>query len=203
MCEPVQSQPSSTRMAVHRSPPLSGTSRYCAPVRARGVGLLLAATLAVAGCADESTGGEPLPPVSPTVSSAPPVSAFPETPQGRSAFARFVYEEIARAYRLGDPELLRPLFAEACVACQNFLRSLEQVRAGDVTVEGGGSTVLGADSPGDEMTVIVRLRYEGVTFRNRAGAVTAREEPAELQDEVMLEYTNGRYRVVGIVGVNR
>ncbi|MSW72333.1 MAG: hypothetical protein F2829_19990 [Actinobacteria bacterium] len=174
-------------------------------MRARGVGLLLAATLAVAGCSDESTGGEPLPPVSPTVSSAPPASAFPETPQGASDFARYVFEQLDQAYATEDPERVRPLFAaQGCSSCDRFLRTLEALQSGEVQLQGGGFDVVGAESPGGEegRVVVMRVNFAPSTFVDAAGEVVAQEPGTPGQSlEMQLETSADGFIVADILFV--
>ena len=173
-------------------------------LRAGALGLVL--VCALTGCSGDS-GGEPqsLPPVTPgptTLAPSPTTSpsAYPQTPQGAADFARFVYAEIDRAYQTRDPEVIRPLFADACAACKNFVTSLERIRERGLTVDGRAARVVSAESPGSELpqVVTVQLDYGGIRFLDPLGQVVAEEPAGEFQDEMTLERAEASWLVTSI-----
>ena len=175
-------------------------------LRAGALGLVL--VCALTGCSGDS-GGEPqsLPPVTPAPTTLAPSpttspSAYPQTPQGAADFARFVNQEINRAYVERDPDVVRSLFGQACVACARYLRTLERLQGGTVSVEGASSELLSAETPGGTpVVVIVRSRFSGATFRDPAGTVTGREEPGLFTSEITLERRASSWAVSEITDV--
>lgn len=96
--------------------------------------------------------------------------------------------------------MLKPLFAETCRSCANFISTVDMLRSGEVSLHGRAGQVVGAESPGGPgpTTVIARLRFGGATFTNRAGQVVASEPSGELQDQMTLQRVGDTWRVLKI-----
>jgi predicted lipid-binding transport protein (Tim44 family) len=182
-------------------------TRHCAPVlpdtlrrmnRRLGGAAVLCAVL-LAGCSSEREQPRTLPPVSaapsPSASEAAPVpsAAQAETPEGASAFARFFYAEVQRAFAAKDPEIVRRLSAPGCKACDRFITSLTNLRD-----EGGRVTdvlydIKAAEAPAtDGQTARVTVIYDSPAIQGfDAQGNVVREEPAVTGFEEQLDLVRG------------
>lgn len=186
---------------------MSDFARYIARVRSAAAGAaVLSVGLLLSACGGDDDGPDVLPPItsSPSVTSvAPtsPVSAFPDTPQGAAAFARFVYAEISKAYASKDPSTLQEIMSPDCDSCANFIRSVTQVRDQGLTVTNESVEVVSAETPGGQsglINVSVRLQTRGIRISNDAGEVLLEEQPKRLQDRMVLQRRNSAFVVAEI-----
>ena len=162
--------------------------------QSRGLAALLPiAFLVLSGCsADRGTKAAPLPPLraadtsaspsllpslppspsspaaSGSASRAPatiPAEAAANTPQGASAFARFYFEELLRAYMTTDTRGLRAFAADSCGTCAGLANGIDSMRSAKRHVTGPPFDVLSVDAPGFGYgPVTVDVQYKVTAF---------------------------------------
>jgi predicted lipid-binding transport protein (Tim44 family) len=169
-----------------------------ASMRRAALVVLLAALLA--GCNSEASEPAPLPKVSasgtaeaspsPSPTAAVPPAAQAATPQGASAFARFFYAEVQRAFAEKDPEIIGRLSAPGCKTCDLFVASLTRLRDEEESASPVIYDVLYAETPGfsgPEAVVEVRYNSPANVRKDKSGAVISTEpEVRDVQEQMVL-----------------
>ena len=114
----------------------------------------------------------PLPPLSLSPSPLPspiavavPAEASANTPQGASAFARFYFAELLRAYTTYDTRAVRSLAAESCRTCAGLTGGIDSMRQAQQRVTGPPLEVLAAEAPAfDSGPITVDVPYKVSAF---------------------------------------
>ncbi len=173
----------------------------------------VAAACALVGCSGGGDGSAAatLPPVSqtPTPSASPtasvPAEAQEATPEGAAEFAGFFAEEVERAYKERDPEIVRKLSDPACTTCQQYISSIEAIRDAEAEISDSYSVeVVDAAAPGQgagasttQVTVILRVGEFVVT--DPSGQELAREAAdEELVQDIALRRNGDRWLVTEV-----
>jgi hypothetical protein len=182
-------------------------------MRARpSLALVVALGFALSGCGGGGDDGPAatLPPVTPTASPTEaaadvPEEAREETPEGAAAFGRFFYETLEEAYAASDPDLLQPLVAPECEACQRILASLTRLRDEGLNVTGHTITVTDAVAPGlqpgeTETSVTSILDFAEYVETDAQGNEVFREEAAsQVVQDVGLRRDGNAWVVTSLV----
>lgn len=161
-------------------------------MRARVAPAAVALALLAAGCSDGGDGevSPTLPPITDAPSESPTAVAVPSeataaTPEGAAEFVRFYYETIERAYQSQDPEPIRNLSAEDCVACKAFIDTVEGLRADGARVrEDYAVEVVSVEAPSvsagqSSVTTLVIIDVTEFVRLGPDGQVTTNEPPLD------------------------
>ena len=172
-------------------------------------GLLLSLALVLAGCgggADEPrvlpTLDASVPAVSPSAAVTVPSAAAGATPEAAAEFARYVYEQIERAFATRDPKLVEAVSMPTCESCRNFVASITEVRDSNGRVDGYRISVRAAIAPptdGSTARVDVIRDSTGGTFLDSAGRVLERQPPLRgIEEQMDLIRVDGKWSVSAI-----
>lgn len=168
--------------------------------------LVLAAGLTGCSSQEEDPGTLPrLESASPSPAAPLPVpsEAMAETPQGASAFARYFFETVNRAYKARDPDIVRALSTVECGSCDAVAGDIERLRTEDHTVAGSRYLLTFAEAaPAEEQgRIIVDFAFSADPYveRDSEGSVV-QDYPAQAVQEgqAMLTRVSGAWRVNAI-----
>ena len=121
-------------------------------------------------------------------STAPGPTSDPATPESASAFARYWYSQLAKAYTEKDPQLVARLSTSGCRACARYIASITAARDQMQRVTGVKYTIILAEAPGFQgPRVRVDVIYDspGAVRTDRLGKVIE-TEPAVKNKQIEL-----------------
>jgi len=157
-------------------------------MRARLVPALVALAALAVGCSEGGDGetSPTLPPVTAAPSESPTAEAVPNeataaTPEGAAEFVRFFYETVEQSYQSQDPNAVRSLSAEGCMACKAFIDTIEGLRADGAKVrEDYAVEVVSVEAPGlvagqTSLTALAIIDVAEFVRLGADGQVTTRE----------------------------
>ncbi|MCB2411329.1 DUF6318 family protein [Demequina sp. TTPB684] len=155
---------------------------------------------------------EPVSSPSPTPSVTPeeelleqiPENARGEDFQSASNFAKFFVQLYPELFKSGDAELFATLSAPSCEFCESALESYEAFAASGDNYTGGDiqtpdpAQFTGGLQPDGTWLVQFPMEIEASATTSAAGAPVGTTQPASVRTAVALEFTDGRWMVLGI-----